>query len=86
MVFQNSNISDVIAPAGWRPWSTAVNGTTNTENVTFAEYGNCGVGSIREESTRANFSQELDTPIPIEAVLGDAWSDEWWVDEAFMTC
>jgi hypothetical protein len=74
----------VIAPAGWRPWSTAVNGVTNIENVTFAEYGNSGPGSVLKEGPRADFSEELNEPIAIETVLGDAWADEWWVDLNFM--
>jgi len=84
VVFQDTDLSDVIAPAGWRPWSTAVNGTTNTENVTFAEYDNYGAGSILEEGPRASFSEQLTEPVAIETVLGDAWTDEWWVDQVFM--
>ncbi|KAF4626252.1 hypothetical protein G7Y89_g11909 [Cudoniella acicularis] len=84
VVFQNTDLSDVIAPAGWRPWSTAVNGTTNTENVTFAEYDNYGPGSILEEGPRASYSEQLSAPIEIETVLGNAWMDEWWVDESYM--
>lgn len=37
-----------------RFWSTAVNGSTNIQNVTFAEYGNYGPGSILQEGPRAN--------------------------------
>lgn len=84
VVFQNTDLGDVIASAGWRPWSTAVNGTTNTENVTFAEYDNYGPGSILEEGPRATFSEQLTEPVAIETVFGNAWTDEWWVDEAYM--
>ncbi|KAE8448575.1 hypothetical protein EG329_009000 [Mollisiaceae sp. DMI_Dod_QoI] len=84
VVFQNSDLSDVIAPAGWRPWSTAVNGTTNTENVTFAEYDNYGAGSILDEGPRASYSEQLTEAVAIETVLGNAWASEWWVDEAYM--
>lgn len=84
VVFQNTNLGDVIAPAGWRPWSTAVNGTTNTENVTFAEFDNFGAGSILEEGPRAVFSEQLSSAVAIDTVLGEGWSQEWWVDQVFI--
>jgi hypothetical protein len=52
--------------------------------VTFAEYDNYGAGSILEEGPRATFSEQLTEPVAIETVLGDAWTDEWWVDQLFM--
>lgn len=84
VVFQNSALSNVIAPAGWSVWSTAVNGSTNIQNVTFAEYDNYGVGSILEEDPRATFSEQLTEPVAIESILGDGWADEWWADEQYM--
>ena len=76
VVFQNTYLSDVIKPAGWSVWSTAVNGSTNIQNVTFAEYGNYGPGSVLQEGPRANFSEQLSAPITIESILGASYQDE----------
>lgn len=84
VAFQNSYLGAVIDPAGWRVWSTAVNGSTNIQNVTLAEYGNYGPGSVLEEGPRANFSVQLAAPLAIDSILGPAWRDEWWVDLSFM--
>ena len=83
VVFQYCYLSDVIAPAGWSVWSTTP-GESNIENVTFAEYMNYGPGSVLEEGPRANFSEQLDAPITIESILGNAYMDEWWVDLSYM--
>jgi hypothetical protein len=83
-VFQNTYLSDVIKPAGWSVWSTAVNGSTNIQNVTLAEYGNYGPGGILEEGPRANFSEQLDASIAIESILGASYQDERWVDMSYL--
>jgi pectin methylesterase-like acyl-CoA thioesterase len=83
VVFQYCYLSDVIQPAGWSVWSTDP-GESNIENVTFAEYMNYGPGSILEEGPRANFSEQLDAPVTIESILGNAYADEWWVDLSYM--
>jgi len=82
VVFQNTYLGDVIEPAGWSIWSSAVGG--NTQNVTFAEYGNYGPGSVLEEGPRANFSVQLDAPVSRELVLGDEYENEWWVDLSYL--
>lgn len=84
VVFQNTYLSEVIKPAGWSVWSTAVNGSTNIGNVTLAEYGNYGPGSVLEEGPRADFSVQFEEPVAIESVLGSAWRGEWWVDLNYM--
>jgi pectin methylesterase-like acyl-CoA thioesterase len=84
VVFQNTYLSDVIKPEGWSVWSTAVNGSTNIDNVTFAEYGNYGPGSVLEEGPRANFSVQFPAPVEIESILGPAFRDEWWVDTNYL--
>ena len=83
VVFQNSYLSDIIKPAGWSVWSTNP-GESNIGNVTFAEYNNTGPGSVLQEGPRANFSEQLDAPVTIESILGDAYVDEWWVDVTYM--
>lgn len=80
VVFQNTYLSEVIAPAGWSIWSTS---TPNTGNVTFDEYNNYGPGSVLDEGPRANFSQQLNASITIESILGDAYENEWWVDLSY---
>jgi hypothetical protein len=74
----------MIKPAGWSVWSTAVNGSTNIQNVTLPEYGNYGPGSILEEGPRANFSEQLDAPMALESILGASYQDEWSVDMSYM--
>lgn len=81
VVFQETYLGDVIAPAGWREWST---NSPNTENVMFAEFMNCGPGSAWEEGPRANFSEQLDAPVKSESILGRNYRDEWWVDGSYL--
>ncbi len=81
MVFQETYLGKIIAPAGWRVWSTT---TANTDNVTFAEYKNYGPGSVQSEGPRANFSTQLTEPISIKAILGNNFKDEWWVDTSYL--
>lgn len=83
-MFQYTYLGDVIAPAGWRVWSTSVGGATNIQNVTFGEFANYGPGSILEEGPRANFSEQLAAPVTIDSILGAAYEDEWWVDLSYL--
>ena len=80
VAFQYTYLGPVITPAGWSIWSTS---TPNTQNVTFAEYQNYGPGSYPTEGPRANFSEQLDSPVLIGDILGEAWEDEWWVDLSY---
>ncbi|KAL4739981.1 glycosyl hydrolases family 28-domain-containing protein [Aspergillus similis] len=81
VVFQQTYLGKVIAPAGWEQWSTS---SPNTENVTFAEYANYGPGSDLEEGPRASFSEQLDAPIEIQSILGRNFEHEWWVDTDYL--
>ncbi|OJD34042.1 carbohydrate esterase family 8 protein [Diplodia corticola] len=76
-VFQGVYLSDVVNPEGWAIWSTSQN---NTENVTFAEFGNTGPGKW-DDATRASFAQELAKKVEIEEVLGADYKE--WVDAKF---
>lgn len=85
VVFQNTYLSDIINPAGWRVWSTSVGGATNIQNVTFGEYNNTGPGSVLDEGPRANFSEIISAPIAIESILGENFRAEWWVDTNYLS-
>ncbi|KAJ5042911.1 uncharacterized protein L3040_004302 [Drepanopeziza brunnea f. sp. 'multigermtubi'] len=80
-VFQNTELSDVVDPEGWRAWNEA---TPNTASSTLAEFGNTGAGA-GDKSTRAPFGQFLQAPIAIEDVLGSGWEKESYVDMAYMS-
>jgi polygalacturonase len=81
VVFQETYLGNNIAPAGWSQWSTS---TPNIGNVTFAEYSNYGPGSALQEGPRANFSKQLTRPIAIQAILGENFENEWWVDTTYL--
>ncbi|KAB8279645.1 putative pectinesterase precursor [Aspergillus flavus] len=76
VLFQETSMTDVINSAGWSVWSTT---QANTENVTFAEYGNTGAGA---EGTRASFSEKLSEPVAISTILGSDWAQ--WVDTSYI--
>ena len=77
VVFQDTSMTNVINSAGWIEWSTS---SPNTEDVTFEEYGNTGVGA---SGTRAGFSQKLSSPICITTVLGSGYTS--WVDTSYLS-
>lgn len=81
VVFQETYLGNIIAPAGWSQWSKS---TPNIDNVTFAEYNNFGPGSILQNGPRANFSEQLTQPIAIRSILGEAFENEWWVDTTYL--
>ncbi|KAE8976267.1 hypothetical protein PR003_g23219 [Phytophthora rubi] len=78
VVFQNSNISDVINSDGWQKW----NGDNNTTNVYFKEFNNTGAGAATDK--RVPFSGVLNASVPITQILGDNYASQWWVDSMFM--
>ncbi|KAJ8550387.1 hypothetical protein ON010_g10683 [Phytophthora cinnamomi] len=65
-VWQNSELSDAINPAGWELWED-----NNTANVFFKEYNNSGDGAATDE--RADFSGVLSQPMAITDVLGEIY-------------
>ena len=69
-------MSDVINSAVWAEWSDA---SPNTDNVTYAEYGNTGKGA---KGDRVSFSHKLDEPISISEILGVDWQS--WVDTSYV--
>ncbi|KAG3075801.1 hypothetical protein PI124_g4874 [Phytophthora idaei] len=78
VVFQNSDLSNVINPAGWQTW----NGDSNTANVYFKEYKNRGAGAATDK--RVGFSGPLQKPVAVTEVLGSGYQSAWWVDKSFM--
>ncbi|KAI0332013.1 pectin lyase-like protein [Cubamyces sp. BRFM 1775] len=73
VVFQKCTLGANVPPAGWSVWNT------ETDHVTFAEYGNTGPGSL---GTRASFSTKLAAPISINTVLGSTSLS--WIDPEFL--
>ncbi|GMF62681.1 unnamed protein product [Phytophthora fragariaefolia] len=78
VVFQNSELGDVIKPQGWDQW----NKDNNTANVYFKEFNNRGPGSARDQ--RVSFSSQLTTAVPITDILGANYKSEWFVDSKFV--
>lgn len=76
VVYQNTVMSDVINSAGWEVWSTS---ESNTEAVTFEEYGNTGAGA---SGTRASFSSKLSAALTISSILGSSYTS--WVDTTYL--
>ena len=78
MVFQNSELSSVINPEGWRVWN---DGDERTDGVVFGEYNNSGDGA---EGPRADFAQTLSAAVAIEDVLGGDFASARYYDAAYM--
>lgn len=78
VVFQKTELSKVINPAGWAIWNV---GDDRTNQTSFAEYANKGPGAKGE---RASFSREIEKPIAIETVLGSDYASAKYVDSRFL--
>ncbi|KAG4426352.1 hypothetical protein IFR04_000535 [Cadophora malorum] len=79
VVFQNSELSDVVNAAGWSQWNDA---TPNIADSYLAEYGNTGAGAAT--TGRAAFAKLLDAPVTIESILGASWASASYVDTTYM--
>ncbi|KAL2075810.1 hypothetical protein VTL71DRAFT_753 [Oculimacula yallundae] len=79
VVFQNSQLSNVVNAAGWSQWNAA---TPNTANSYLAEYGNTGAGASK--TGRAKFAKQLSKPVAIEEILGASWAKDAYVDATYM--
>ncbi|GMF25468.1 unnamed protein product [Phytophthora lilii] len=64
VVWQNSDLGDVINPQGWQQW----NKDNNTANVYFKEFNNSGPGAATGQ--RVSFSGQLTAPAVITDILG----------------
>ncbi|KAG7377414.1 hypothetical protein PHYBOEH_000881 [Phytophthora boehmeriae] len=78
VVWQNSELSDVINPEGWDTW----NNDNNTGNVYFKEFNNTGPGAATDK--RVGFSGQLIAPVNITDMLGEGYASEWWVDTKYL--
>lgn len=75
---QDTSMTDVINAAGWAVWSSS---ESNTEDVTFAEYGNTGAGST---GTRASFASKLSAALDISDILGSSYASATYVDSSYL--
>ncbi|KAI0715341.1 pectin lyase fold/virulence factor [Earliella scabrosa] len=71
VVYQFCWLGKAIPSVGWAPWHT------DTDHVTFAEFGNTGPGAT---GRRASFSSHLRGPVTIQTVLNS--TD--WIDPRFL--
>lgn len=74
MQYQNSKMTDIIAPIGWTTMSTATN-----PNPVFLEYKNTGAGS--DTAKRGNFGKVATSAVAITTVLGSDYKS--WIDAAY---
>ncbi|KAJ0326485.1 hypothetical protein COL922a_013600 [Colletotrichum nupharicola] len=77
VVFQDSELGDVVKPEGWSTWDK----TSPTDNIYFKEYNNVGPGTA---GPRANFSSTIDKPVKADDLFGKDFKKEWWVDSEFL--
>ncbi|KAG2811293.1 hypothetical protein PC116_g19752, partial [Phytophthora cactorum] len=75
VVFQNSELSDVVHPEGWKLW----NNDTNTANIYYKEFNNNGPGAAIDQR-----SGQLDEVVDISDILRENFGSEWWVDTDYM--
>ncbi|ETI31471.1 hypothetical protein F441_21443 [Phytophthora nicotianae CJ01A1] len=78
VVFQNSELGDVVNLEGWTPWDDK----TSTDNVYFKEFNNNGPGAVTDK--RVAYSGQLDAAVDITEILGDDYELQWWVDTKFL--
>ncbi|MCJ1241357.1 hypothetical protein MMC14_009362 [Varicellaria rhodocarpa] len=79
VVFQETSLTNVINSAGWIQWSSS---SPNTADVVLEEYDNTGAGA---SGTRANFSEKINSPIPITTVLGSSYASAFYVDTSYLS-
>ncbi|KAG6611913.1 Pectin methylesterase [Phytophthora cinnamomi] len=78
VVFENSDLSDIVRPEGWKAW----NNDTDTTNIFYKEFNNTGPGAATDK--RVAFSGTLDKPVLITDIFGDNYKSNWWVDTKFL--
>ncbi|KAL4168523.1 hypothetical protein KRP22_011922 [Phytophthora ramorum] len=78
VVWQNSELSDVVHPEGWKRW----NNESDTANLYYKEFNNSGPGAIIDQ--RVSFSGQLNESVKITEILGESFESEWWVDTNYL--
>ena len=78
VVFQRTEMSRVVNPAGWAIWNV---GDERTDRVFYGEFGNMGPGAKGE---RAEFVVELEEAVAVETVLGEGWAGDRYVDARYL--
>ncbi|RYP37904.1 hypothetical protein DL767_002776 [Monosporascus sp. MG133] len=78
VVFQNTALSAVINPEGWRIWNS---GDPRTDAVLFGEYRNSGAGA---STNRADFATILNSPVAITTILGSGYKSAGYYDASYM--
>ncbi|RYP93111.1 hypothetical protein DL770_000768 [Monosporascus sp. CRB-9-2] len=78
VVFQNTALSAVINPDGWRIWNS---GDPRTDGVLFGEYANSGEGA---STNRADFATILNSPVAITTILGSGYASAGYYDASYM--
>lgn len=76
VVFQNSELSNVVKAAGWETW----NGNL-ANDVNFGEFNNSGPGAAKGNRV---IGKHLEKAVDIEKILGDNYKGEWYVDSSYL--
>ncbi|UKZ84275.1 uncharacterized protein TrAFT101_000189 [Trichoderma asperellum] len=74
VVYQNTNLSNIISPQGWNPWDKS----DDLSHIYYAEYLNAGSGA--NISQRVPWSHQLSSPISMDTAM-PGW--EAWVDQSY---
>jgi pectinesterase len=76
VVFQNTDMTDVINPAGWSLWNNDPKSVVGTE---CAEYKNTGAGAKGPRK----YSKQLSAAVPITTILGSDYKS--WVETSYLS-
>lgn len=79
VVFIDTTVSDIVAPALWEEWSSS---EPNTADVLFADYGTTGISDISRPSFATLLTSSEAATYTISYVLGSDYAD--WVDTSYL--
>ncbi|KAF8247365.1 pectin lyase-like protein [Wilcoxina mikolae CBS 423.85] len=77
VVFQRTDMTDIINPSAWKIWGTS---SPNTDHVYLREWKNTGAGAV---GTRASFGGYTTADIPISLILGSDYAT--WADTSYLS-
>lgn len=78
VIFQESYMSDVVAPEGWSRWDS----TSSVDHVVYREYKNYGPGANTSE--RVPWSSQATSLITPTDMFGSNFEKESWVDTDYL--